>query len=362
MKDIVKNVAFVSTGRDIGGVTAYVGRLLTGLKKIGHDGKLVFITRGTGKPIADAYRRFGNHEYILAKNTEQIVNILNSFDLVVHEMPGGFDDHRHFKTYGNTTLPWFYDGLYKVTAPQTALLLDTGTLTKWCPYIDKFEEFCKYFISIKTGLSNLYDEMRGNVDVYTVDVPISVDETDLSRFGKRNNLIVSTNRLYAEKRLHFLIDAMHFLPNWRAELHTGRYYYFYAKKIEEIMAQNTIWYKNLDINYDVYYDAALTYAASYLGNGSDGGMECVSMEGAVRGAVPLITDNWVAPHLDSPAEDIVYKFSIKDGKTNLLDVISNIDPQSSDYLRRQQEIFEYVKTFKRDTVQAKKLLWLMKYA
>jgi hypothetical protein len=74
----------------------------------------------------------------------------------------------------------------------------------------------------------------------------------------------------------------------------------------------------------------------------------------------LITDNWVAPYHDSPAEEIVYKFSIVGRETNLLDVISNIDPQSKDYLRRQKEIFEYVKKYKRDTIQAKKLLWIVK--
>lgn len=353
-------VAIVSTGRDIGGVAAYNTRLMTGIKKIGHECKLVIMTRGNGNKGHTNYSYFGEVESIVAKTTDQIVSVLDSFDLVLHEMPGGFDDHRHFKEFGKDKLPWFYEGLLKVHKPQTALLLDTGTLTKWCPYIDVFEEFCTFFISIKTGLSNLYKEKRGVLDVYTLDVPISVDETDLSLFGKRDKLIISTNRVYAEKRLHILVDVMKRLPEWRTELHSSRFFFHYAKKIEEMMPANVMWDKSPAIDYDIYYNAALTYAASYFGEGSDGGMECVSLEGAVRGAVPLLSDNWVAPNLDSPPEGLVYKFSVNRNVSNLYDVISNIDPKSKDYVNRQRGIFEWVKKYKRDTIQAKRLLWLYK--
>jgi hypothetical protein len=223
-----------------------------------------------------------------------------------------------------------------------------------------FEEFCTFFISIKTGLSNLYKEKRGVLDVYTLDVPISVDETDLSLFGKRDKLIISTNRVYAEKRLHILVDVMKRLPDWQTELHSSRFFFHYAKKIEEMMPANVMWDKSPAIDYDIYYNAALTYAASYFGEGSDGGMECVSLEGAVRGAVPLLSDNWVAPNLDSPPEGLVYKFSVNRNVSNLYDVISNIDPSSKDYVNRQRGIFEWVKKYKRDTIQAKRLLWLYK--
>jgi glycosyltransferase involved in cell wall biosynthesis len=353
------NIAFVSTRKDIGGVTVYISRLMTGVEKIGHKCYLVIITRGNGDAHVRAWTRFGRTPAIIVRKPEQITETLNKFDMIVYDMPGGFDDHRHYKEYGKDSLPWFYDGIQHVTKPQTALLLDTKTLTKWCPYISVWEQdICDFFISIKTGLSELYQKERGVLDTYTVDVPISVDETDLSRFGERPRLIISTNRIYPEKRLKYLVDTMPCLPDWRAELHSGAFFFHYAKNLLKDASTNVTWDKSTGIDLDIYYGSALTYAASDFGPGSDGGMECVALEGAVRGSVPLLSDNWVAPNPDSPPEDAVYKFSINGSECNIYDVISNIDPRSKDYVERQRSIFEYIRENKRDTTQARKLLWL----
>ncbi len=351
-------IAFVSTRKDIGGVTVYISRMMTGVEKIGHDCALVLLTKGRGVAHKNAWWKFGHPTTIIARSEQEIADTLNNFDMIVYDMPGGFDDHRHFKEFGNDSLPWFYDGLRKVRKPQLALLLDTRTLTKYCPYIDVWEnELLDAFISIKTGLSNLYQRERGVLDCYTVDVPISVDDTDFTRFGKRQKLITSTNRIYPEKRLQYLVKAIQNLPDWSADFHSGTFFYHYAKDLFA-NAANVTWFKTVDIDLDIYYESALTYAASYFGGGDEGGMECVTLEGAVRGSVPLLSDNWVEPYLDSPPESLVYKFSIVDKKSDLQDVISNIDPSSKDYLRRQRGIFEWIKENKRDTIQAKKLLYI----
>lgn len=355
------NIAFVSTRKDIGGVTVYISRLMDGLDKVGCDNSLVLITRGNGKAHIRAWSLFGKRNFIVTRTAEELSEALNTFDMVVYDMPGGFDDIKYHREHGNDSMPWFYDGILSTHTLQTALLLDTRTLTKYCPYIDVWENhICKFFISIKTGLSNLYQLERGILDTYTIDVPISVDETDLSKFGKRDRRIISTNRVYPEKRLHFLVDAIKMNRAWQAELHSSVFFYHYAKTLEKDFGNNITWFKDKDIDYDIYYGSALTYAASYFGGGDEGGMECVSLEGAVRGSVPLLSENWVAPNLDSPPEDIVYKFSVNGKFHDLVDVLATIDPSSKDYLRRQREIFEWVKKYKRDTLQAKRLMWLCK--
>lgn len=356
------NIAIVSvTGRDVGGVAAFMSRLCIGINKLnGNDVcRIVLLTKG--KALREVYKLFGvPDEWILQfNNVKDAAEHLNKwFDYVVHENPGGYGDFKSEK------FPWYHNVIEEIEVPQSAVIHDPETWTKWCPWIGVYETNCTHFFSNKESLAHTYQRERGYVDVYPIDIPIDITPLMTANL-KKSKLVASTHRVFPLKRYRHIIQAVQQLPEWRLSINSHTTTYFHLKNVKEMVEDcgnielNTESYKR-DLD-DIYRDAALVYSASYFPEGNEGGMENVALEGSVRGAVPLVTPEWCG-HPNSPPEDAVYKFSVVDenGKSNLVDILSEIDPRSEDYKTRQKNLIEFIKRHKADTVVAKKFIKILK--
>jgi len=354
------NVAFASfTGMLVGGVPSYVYRLANGFRKIGHEFKFVFITRGNGSGLINAYTAAGlrEGEYIVA--SKDAVDILNRFDFVIFDQACGYKDLGNYK-HNSYSIPWYYFIFddKKLKVPVTAIIHTHLTYTKHSPYISIWEDVCSFFIASRETVAIDYMRLRGNLDVYILDTPIDCDCIDSIDYGKRR-VIVSTSRLDPIKRQHHLVQAANQLHEWKIELHSGENVWHYRDKIMEMIGDSNVSLheedKILDLD-EIYDGVSLLYNATLYPSSTWGGVESATLEGVVRGAVPLLSHEWVEPNSGAIPCDACYKFSISDGKSNLVEVISNIDPGSRGHKKRWENVKAFVKETNSDRVAAEKLL------
>lgn len=335
-------IAIVSLpGRDLGGILALIGRMAVGFNKIGDECDIVCIGRGT--TVAKHLTNFIASDRIITTVDAGIVN--NNYDVVIYECPGAFTDIG----YKGTGLPYYYSILEDITLPQFACIADAGTIDKWCPFITFFEERCKAFLSIKHSLASYYQSTSGYVDTYVFRLPIN---TDVAVNLDKKKIVASSHRIYSAKQYKTLSAALNGL-DWEGVVHSSTKDYFLNKFL---LDEGILHIDNSPtIDYDALYRyAALVYSASILPVGSEGGMENVAIEGSVRGAVPLMTDYWIG-HIDSPSDDMCYRFTpTKDG-LELRKLLQSIEPASNEYKAKQRRILDYVNETRDDRKVAKLL-------
>jgi hypothetical protein len=155
------------------------------------------------------------------------------------------------------------------------------------------------------------------------------------------------------------------LSEWNLKMHYGEYNYFTLEGLKSIASSNVEFIEEhkafsssmLD---EFYRDAALVYNSTHFPDGHGGGMECVTMEGALRGAVPLLSKEWVAPWPGAPGLDACYKFDILSNKlngteNNIPDIVRDIDPLSKEYHDKQCAARDFVVSNYKDTKVCKLL-------
>ncbi len=349
-------IAIVSvTGRDVGGVATLAARMCLAVNKIGHNCDMVLITRGNS--LRRVFKLFGvddSHIYQFG-DVKEAAKHLNKYDFVVHEYPGAYGD-MGFAKHNPSKIPWYHEVIGNIQVPQSAIIPDCETWSKWSPYFTLYENVCALFFFCKERLAQTYQQERGIIDGYPIDLPI-----DCSNIGNVNlnksKLIASTHRIFPMKRYQHIVQAMKELPDWRLTINSKTSTFFYLKTIQTMIEDMT----NVELNNEsferdldeIYGDAALVYTATKFPEGDKGGMENVTLEAVVRGAVPLTTDDWCG-WPDSPPEDAVYKFSIIDekGNSNLVDIIRGIDPRSKEYADKQRRVMDFVIAMKGDVFVA----------
>lgn len=351
------NIAIVSvTGRDVGGVAALASRMCLAINKIGHPCDIVLVTRGNS--LRRVFRLFGvpdNRIYQFGDVKEAAKHLNAYYDFVVHEYPGAYGD-MSFAKNNPSKIPWYHDVIGNIKVPQSAIIPDCETWSKWSPYFTLYEQACSLFFFCKPFLAETYFKERGVIDGYPIDLPIDCSDIGNANLRK-SKLIASTHRIFPMKRYQHIVKAMKELPDWYLTINSKTSTFFYLKTIKTMVEDMT----NVELNNEsferdldgIYHDAALVYTATKFPAGDKGGMENVTLEAVVRGAVPLTTDDW-CNYSGSPPEDAVYKFSIHNehGDSNLVDIISDIDPRSKEYTDKQRRVMDFVISTKSDIVVA----------
>lgn len=359
------NIAFVTTtGRDTAGIAAFVARLMDAHNRIGNKTKLIMMTKGKGTALKRTYSTFGlsKEDWVVCNTPHYAADTLNRFDVVIHENPGGFQDYKRYKN--GEEPPWWYETLPLIRVPQLCLIHDPGSLKKWNPWIDRFEEVCQFFFSGRHNLIDMYAEMRGHVPVFFTDIPINAWLDYEVNLVHKDREIATTHRMFPDKRHIHLVEAMRELPEWKSlhVFHKRSSQWFYLKRMQEAIQkyqlQNVLLYdRDTTTLNSIYYRAALVYSPSKHDPGGEGGMENVPLEGVIRGAVPLMTEYWL-DYPGCPPASLCYMMEVYDenGSSNIADVVSNINPQSKEYADKQAGILRWVRENKDGKVVATKMM------
>lgn len=367
-------IAFVIFPDELyGGIARYMSMLAVGLRKLDFKFKFIIVDKGRTNKTLRNYYQYGmkEEECILVKNEYDAIKLINTYDFIIYPAIKNAADTPFFKHHDEGVCPWWYTVVQCIEKPSVAIVHSTYDFTKYGPYVHIYESNTNAFIAVNSIIAKQYHDARGFVDCYTLPIPIDCSKKyDLSK--PRTNLIALTSRLDSVKRIHHMVSAMHKLPNWKLELHSGvsaRDYFTVQRLLELQAGLESVEFIDYDHAFTlaeldgIYENAALTYNATYFPNGH-GGLECATMEAALRGVVPILTPEWIEPWDDCPPLDACYKFDIMSKHLNgtdntIAEVVAEIDITSKDYSNRQHALVEYIQRFD-SLVLAKEFLGILK--
>ena len=353
------NICFVSMpGMKVGGIPSYIYRLAVGVKKIGHDFQFVFLTKGVGTGLINAYTAAGikDYEYRVIGTPVEAIKYINTFDVAVYEQAGAYNDLGYAKN-NKDKLPWYYDAIKDISIPSVAFLHTHLTYTKHCPYMYVWEKVCKAFMTPRSTTADDYMEKYGTtaLDIHVIPIPIDCDDMKISNIV--TNTIISTSRLDPIKRQHLLIEAIKSgtYQEWKFEMYSGENVWHYRDKIMNMTWDDDrfdLWLheKNLDLD-EIFQGVPLLYSATKYPPETRGGVESAVLEGVIRGAVPILSNEWVEPYPAAFPKDACYSFDAEKGYLSY--VIDEIDIHSTDFVGRRILAQDFVRENLADRIVAK---------
>jgi glycosyltransferase involved in cell wall biosynthesis len=358
-------IAFVTLpGMPVGGVPTCLYRTAKGMIKIGHDVNIVAITKKSLKSFegyiaAGMYPQTGLH---IGNDVRAAVKCLNSYDFIVYDQACGYQDLA-FRKENPDSLPWYYDIIQAVKTPAVAWFHLHHTYGKHSPYINVWEDVCKAFVTNRLSVAEDYTEKRGAKDVFIVPFPIELLDDGKKYFDAKLRIIASTHRLDPIKRVDILVNVMKSLPDWRAKIYSGENVWYHRdeilKKADEGIGNVSLHLEHKFLDYDsIYRNAALVYHATKFEPMDYGSTESAVLEGVVRGAVPLISNEWILP--DGFDEESAFKFSIYKKESDLVDVVGKVYPGSKEYCAKQAAAYNILEKRYKDTRVAKLLEKVLK--